>query len=111
MATVITTSTTTAGDNITTVDGEDIFIAAGVVRASQTGRGMSALSATHAIDIWGTVYGDTVGLELGAGPSANTSSTVTIGASASIMGHGEGILSRGMNVKITNDGYIRAIRG
>jgi serralysin len=111
MATVITTSTTTAGDNITIAAGEDIFVAAGVVRASQTGRGMSALSASHTIDIWGTVYGDTVGLDLGASTSADTFSTVTIGASASILGHDDGILSRGTNVKIANNGYIKGNQG
>ena len=66
MATVITTSTTTAGDNITLALNEDLFITEGVTRASSGGKGIAALFDLHVIDIWGTVYGETVGLDLGA---------------------------------------------
>jgi Ca2+-binding RTX toxin-like protein len=111
MATVITTSTTTAGDNINLPLGDEIFIAAGVVRASQNGTALAALSNSHAIDVFGSLYGESAGLDLGLSVGAQTFSTVTIGDSGSVMGHGFGILSRGSLVKITNDGYIAGNSG
>ena len=111
MATVITTSTATNGDNITLADGEDLFVAAGVTRASGSGRGISAIFDGHAIDILGSVHGETFGLQLGANIVVSTQSTVTIGDTGSVMGHFVGIDTRGSQVKINNAGYIKGNSG
>ena len=111
MATVITTSTTTAGDNITLVADEDIFIAQGVTRASTGGRGIAALSDSHVIDISGAVYGETVGLELGASTAASTFSLVTIADTGSIISHSDAVITRGDNISFSNDGYIKGNHG
>jgi Ca2+-binding RTX toxin-like protein len=111
MATVITTSTTTAGDNITLIDSEDIFVAEGVTRASTGGRGLAALFQSHTIDIQGTVYGETTGIDLGTATVNSTFSTLTIADTGSVMAHNDGILTRGSSIRVVNDGYIKGNRG
>ena len=111
MATNILTSTNTAGDNITLANDEDVFVAPDVIRTSINGRGIAALFSSHVIDVFGTVYGDAAGLDLGATVGSDTFSAVTIGDTGSIMGHSEGILSRGADISITNNGFIKGNEG
>lgn len=111
MATNITTSTNTASDNITLVTNEDIFVAKDVVRSSINGRGIAALFESHAIDILGTIYGETIGLDLGASVAAYTFGIVSIGETGSVMAHSDAVLTRGSSVFVTNNGYIKGSRG
>ena len=111
MATVITTSTTTAGDNLTLVGGEDILVAAGFTRASTSGRGLVALFDNHTIDISGSVYGEIAGIDLGISTASPTFSMLTIAETGSVVGHADGILTRGSSVKVVNDGYIKGDKG
>ena len=111
MATVITTSTTTAGDNLALVANEDLFIAEGVVRASTGGRGIAALFDSHVIDILGTVYGETIGLDLGTTTGSTTFSPITIGHTGEVISHLDAIKTRGSLVQIINEGTISGVRG
>jgi hypothetical protein len=111
MATIVTASLTTAGTNITLGNGIDLFLGPDAVRVSSAGTGLSALFANHAIDILGTLYGDTAGIALGAAPAANTNSFVTIGADATVVSRATGIRSQGNGVEIFNDGLIKGGTG
>lgn len=76
MATVITTSSTTAGNNLTLASGVDLFLASGVVPTSDLAYAVIAQYTTHALGILGTVYGEAAGVLLGGATMADTTSTM-----------------------------------
>lgn len=111
MATIVTTSSTTAGTNIALTAGADLYIAPLAVRASSGGTAISAPFTLHAIDILGSVYGDVVGLSLGTSATTTNSSTVTLGDSASLVARATALSSRGVTISVFNDGLVKGATG
>lgn len=111
MTIIVTTSSTTAATNITLANNGDLFVGPNAVRVSSGATGISAGFAAHAIDILGTVYGEFAGIALGAGLAAQTSSTITLGAAASVTSRVVGLRSQGATINIFNDGLIKGGTG
>jgi Ca2+-binding RTX toxin-like protein len=105
--TVITTSTSVSGTNVTLGTGVNLLLLSGIYRVSSAGTAILAANATHDITLLGTVFGDLEGLRLGTSSSLSVATDVVVGQGAELLSRVTAIESLGTSLSIHNEGLIK----
>lgn len=103
-----TTSVTTSGVAINLNSGEDLLIASGVLLGSTDFTGVLGLGSAHDVQVYGTVSGDLVGIQLGIETTTDTNNAVRVMSGGSVYASATAITFVGSNNRLTNDGTISA---
>jgi Ca2+-binding RTX toxin-like protein len=103
-----TTNLIGPGNQIRLASGMDLVVATGVFVASENANGVVGNGSNHGVQVFGTVGGDLVGVDLGSDPGTSADNTLRVMEGGSVFGGRFGVHLAGSLSTVQNNGVISA---
>ena len=106
---VVWISSNQTGVRVPLIAGDDAYVAAGTFLGSINNAAIQAVTNSHLVTVMGTVYGGTIGVDLGGVGTFDNS--VVVGADGSVVGNTKGVSINSDGARLVNYGLIEGGEG